>query len=182
MMKFAINFVPQGAQRRTLLELYSEKFGKLLSILAIVQLILFAVISGFCISAKIKLSESNKQIAAKTPRYENYLISVDSIKDLNQKLSEETMIDGESKKVLKAIEAVINITDKKIFFQSLEVSRIRDEHILVIYGLCTQMPNLTTFLSGLKEYKQFKELEPGSIEKTDDGINFSLSLKLAQDE
>ena len=182
MMKFAINFVPKWVQRRTLLELYSEKFGKLLSTLAIIQLILFAVISVFCISARIKLSESDKQIAAKTPQYENYLISANSIEGLNRKLSEETMIWGESKRVLKAIEAVINITDKKIFFQSLEVSRIRDEHILVIYGLCTEMANLTKFLSGLKEYKQFKELEPGSIEKTDDGINFSLSLKLAQDE
>ena len=182
MMKFAINFVPKWVQHRTLLELYSEKFGKLLSTLAIVQVILFAVISGFCISARIKLSESNKQIAAKTPQYESYLISANSIEGLNRELSEETMIEGESKEILKALETIINITDKKIFFQSLEVSRIRDEHILVIYGLCTQMPNLTTFLSGLKEYKQFKELEPGSIEKTDDGINFSLSLKLAQDE
>ncbi len=182
MMKFAINFVPQGVQHRTLLELYSEKFGKLLSTLAIVQLILFAVISGFCISARIKLSESDKQIAKQTPQYENHLVSANSIEGLNRELSEETMIGGESKRVLKAIEAIINITDKKIFFQSLEVSRIRGEHILVIYGLCTEMPNLTKFLSGLKECKLFKELEPGSIEKTDDGINFSLSLKLSQDE
>ena len=182
MMKFAINFVPKGVQRRTLLELYSEKFGKLLSILAIVQVILFAVISVFCISARIKLSESNKQSAAKTPQYESYLISANSIEGLNRELSEETMIEGESKEILKALETIINITDKKIFFQSLEVSRVRDEHILVIYGLCTEMANLTKFLSGLKKYKQFKELEPGSIEKTDEGINFSLSLKLSQDE
>ena len=182
MMKFAINFIPKGVQQRTLLELYSEKFGKLLSTLAIVQLILFVVISGFCISERVKLTDSNKQISGKTPQYEKYCESVNSIEKLSQELAEETKIGGESKKAAEALETIINLTDKKIFFTSVELSRLRGEHIIVIYGLCMEMSNLTRFLSQLKECGRFTELEPGSIEKTSEGMRFSLSLKIKNDE